>query len=247
MNYHVLSSSSLPLQGKLADAENDVRTAPSGVTIESYASNENRQLEVPVQSTWPGICKRRANAKANEKVHSVAFPVTLADSSPYWTQSIWVGISSFFYLFPACTYTFTSVLAARSSGPSDYSWCLLALGGLYFTITLTSFFADFLFIPVPANRELQVFLSKNPSKPVKKDTWGFVDRIFASSGCVLSVLESWFRAGPVITLVCFLTCAAFFVLSRFSRSHSAWIIRHSLWHIVSSSVVAVNLLFFKRS
>jgi len=163
------------------------------------------------------------------------------NSRPYWSQSKLVGLSCFFYIAPSCGY-----LASSSRYQDEILAYTIALTlSVYFVlVSCVSFLADYVYIPVLSPSEASRFIREPHLRPpVTPSVWGRRDRVVAGIGGVAAIGDTLFRAGLGICLLTAITSILAILWSRHANSKTSWIIRHSLWHAVSSFMLTMAALY----
>lgn len=155
------------------------------------------------------------------------------NSRPYWIRSRWVGASCFCYLAPSACYI------ALGNNLSDVfqSYLAFAVAVGFAAISFTAFLSEFVHIPVLTWAERNDWLYNPVRYPPSR--WGMRDRVLSSAVSSIAAIEGLARVGIVSTLIGVLISVLFIFISRCSQSSSAWVIRHSLWHVVSSVIPSI--------
>ena len=160
-------------------------------------------------------------------------------SRPFWVKSKFVGLSCFLYLIPAsCYYT----LWARISSEiyAHFVACLCIALGL---VTVVSFLADYIHIPVMTSEEVREWFD-NPASQSKypPSVWGRRDRLISGIAAIFAWVECCIRIGLISSTVATGLCLASINHSRNSGSTRSWVLRHSMWHFTSSAVLCLAAL-----
>jgi hypothetical protein len=154
-------------------------------------------------------------------------------SRPHWVRHKVVGISCFCYLLPSACYL---ILASNLMDAIQSALAALVAFG-FAAVSITAYFSEFVHIPVLSNDQKSDWLV-NPSK-YPPSAWGLRDRKLSCFVTSVAFVESLTRVGVALTVVSTATSLLFIFFSRSSRSSDTWVIRHSLWHLVSSIIPSI--------
>jgi hypothetical protein len=161
-------------------------------------------------------------------------------SRPFWVRNMLVGLSCLLYLVPSIAYF---MLSYRINSYIHSPFAAF-LGFMFACVALVSFLADYMHIPVMTLEEMADWYecphTRHQKYPPSK--WGRRDRIVSMIAALFAAIECGMRVGVMVSLMALGICFVLISYSRNSSSRRSWIIRHSMWHVVSSLVLFIIAL-----
>ena len=158
-------------------------------------------------------------------------------SRPFWVRNRLVGLSCLLYFLPSMAYlTLSYRINCYIHSPFAGFLCLI-----FASVAVVSFLADYMHIPVMTVDQIADWF-ENPNMRNRKyppSVWGRRDRIISMTAAILAAIECGLRLGFLASFLSLGICLALINYSRNSSSSRCWVIRHSLWHVLSSLVLFI--------